>query len=398
MLAAVCACLLPFLPAGEEPLPVMVPTPVSWPAGAHSLAAILERLSADGNTTVVSLGIDDTRRVTLPAFVGTYWEAVFVVCRSFDLAPAPPPPPSVTGDPDQEFLGIGSESPGSVTTDAAVEPTCGPVVLAALPLAATPYAGRASGMLLFDPVEVINHGSRRLTGTDTWVELRHRLRCEPRISRAELEEVTVTWTMATADGRALVFGGPTDQLTVSGGFARPPGRPPDQPPWLPPPPALTGVSGPVATDQCLLVRGVRPGDRVLRLQGVAAATVVRPWQHQRRLTTDTPVIEEIEGERYELVLFPTLAADRRRLDQSSRLTITHRGVSRLQEPPVVTVQDAAGNILTGQGSGSGGGSGMSQVYHYRFLRVTAGEHRISLTGRHRLGGVQFGFTGEMELP
>lgn len=97
---------IPFATKVRKPLPAVGDgsTRVTWDAGRRTLAEALAMLFARGptpagNPILAELGANVRSTADLPAFSGTWWEAVLVVCRAFDLRLLPAMPMDSGDDP-----------------------------------------------------------------------------------------------------------------------------------------------------------------------------------------------------------------------------------------------------------------------------------------------------------
>jgi hypothetical protein len=173
-------------------LPLQVPTRIRWDAGECDVAEAVRRLATD-NLVFLELGVDDRRRAQLPAFEGTFWEAVLSVCRAFDLTILPPEQKTEKQNEDE------------VTSLSCV--TSGPVCLGQRRGERTGVDSfGANGILLVsvDALTVVKkHG---LDGMNRQAELTYSLRLEPRIDASLVESAMVNWTSYAPgpDGNALV--------------------------------------------------------------------------------------------------------------------------------------------------------------------------------------------------
>ena len=184
------------LPRTELTIPVgldlQVPTRVRWEAGECAVSDAVTRLGAI-NQVLLELGADERQRATLPAFDGTFWEGVLVMCRAFDLTILPP-----------------SQMVQGLNDDGQQIPTC----ITGGPLCLGKRQGERSGIDSFQPSGILMMGLDAITvltnqglgGVTRQAELSYRLRLEPRLDPSLIGSAKISWTSLTlsADGRPLV--------------------------------------------------------------------------------------------------------------------------------------------------------------------------------------------------
>ncbi len=250
------------------------PARVRWAAGAATLAESVGRLCADGQSVLLSFGIDDQRRATLAAFDGTWWEAVLTLCRAYDLVVLPANPPA-------------GEAMGKVVS--------GPVHLAAAPAHLAAAGADRPGT-----APVFACGPLLVEVTQTAIELRRGpdgggrsllvgcvLRVEPRIDPERLGGVALSWASATLpDGGNLpIFGnGPTTPIPFS------------RQNRLPRVIVQTDEDGDGHPDQALTrVDRLPPGRQSLRLNGQATVALRQQARVELRLSAGSWATRDLAG-------------------------------------------------------------------------------------------------------
>ncbi len=247
------ACSFEFgaLPPGDAPphpaSSRLNPTLLSWPSATLTLQQALALLRASGNAVLLEIGTDEAGGVALPAFNGTFWEGVLVVCRAYQLTVV-----AVVADrPEDPQLGDEAGILGLVRT---VAPCAGGPVCLAHQRAGLPALEslRACGSLLTTIAAsqpVLTHSR---AGVERALNLDCRLRLEPRLDAALLGSSWIMWQSCVGgDGRNLGVelpilgprqrqdGHEVDLDALPAGLSSGRARPADVPPWTV---AVVGVS------------------------------------------------------------------------------------------------------------------------------------------------------------
>lgn len=371
------------LPAAERPvgggLDLQIPTRIRWDAGECDVAEAIRRLAAD-NQVLLELGADERRRATLPAFEGTFWEAVLVVCRAFELTILPP-----------------SQSVQGQDEDGETTPTCvtgGPLCLGQRQgERAGIESFQASGILLMglDALTVVsNHG---LGGVTRQAELSYRLRLEPRLDASLIGSATVSWTSlaGAAGGRPLAVEEANqqpqseDDVRVQMRVMRVGRR-------------LVRVAANDQGDQAaasgrVLVSGLPPGPVPLALSGQVSLHLRRPVRSELTLAPGGRGTARM-GERALMVKMFTAAHED---EGGERAGVSVEMAGDEIDALAVEVRDAAGKPLRSNGSGNAGSNGRSRLMWY-FAGLDQGPYTVVLTGRERLGLLRLPFNLSATTP
>ena len=178
------------------------PTKVHLPGGPTTLAAVLERLSANGNATQLAAGIDPATPLDLPPIDGTYWQALMAVCAACDLV--------LGGTPvvNAERAGLEvQEAMGRLRVSIPVQR--GTVLLVRRGVDRPRLLAEAHGVLLVVVEEVAIHQSRFRGHGDPaghWATLCLRVLIEPHVAEASIGSAVADFeARGTAGGQALAL-------------------------------------------------------------------------------------------------------------------------------------------------------------------------------------------------
>jgi len=375
-LALLCCCCA-FAAAGEG----LAASQVRWDAGEHRLGDLVAVIGANGNTTVLDLAVDEDARRELPAFNGTYWEAVLVFAEAFDCHLQVAVAPSPVADPAS---GAWARLHAAAVESESAPVGFGPTVL--LP-------GRreaevvACGPLLLSATAVRRHRARRLGGSQRWAAIDYRVLCEPRVDPTSIHSVRVSWRRAAFGEREGELGPPEDLLSQRGeGGAR---RPTDPRRRM----VRTGAIPAQDPDERMVaVRGLRADDRRCRLVGKAAVRRVRAWEVTRVLAADAHATFTVDGEEYRIRI--DTAEEGKHGD---RLVIRHDGDADLVDSPEVAVHRSEGGAIRVWPSGRSSG-GSRQVFHVRLHGAGLGVYRVRVRGLTDLGRSKVRLEWNVGLP
>jgi len=180
---------------------------VSWPAGEHSLAEILDILQGvEDNDILLELGIDRDTRSTLPAFSGSWWGGVQLCCRSYRLGLVGPEPEALSDAERarrQHLQAMGQRN----GEQRAVPVRSGALLLSPRARTIGTQAVDSAGLLVVVD-DLSRTRLRRLSGSnERWCDVSFHLRLEPRHPHELIEGAKINWRSARADdGSELRFG------------------------------------------------------------------------------------------------------------------------------------------------------------------------------------------------
>lgn len=380
--------LLDGMPTSEPPavggLELQIPTRIVWPAGRHQLNAAVKML-AGANQVLLELGADERKEADLPAFSGTFWEGVLVLCRTFELTVLPPS--QVVGvDPRQ----VDNEGESTATAFVAGGPLClGPR-----------RAGRrgvescqASGILLMGVDDVTLVISQGLDGISRRADIAYRLRLEPRFDASLVGSATISWTSLAGfhDGHPLVVEesatargderGNAQMVRVGRRFVRVPANGSERPAVNP------GSSGSVS------VSGLPVDSVPLMLSGLTTLSLRRPVRLELPLAPGGRILARVGG-RTLVVRLVTSGVDD---NASNRAGVTVEFGGEAIDGLDIEVRNPAGKALRTNGNGSTGGNGRTKLYWY-LPDLEPGQHTIVVTARERLGTLRLPFALSVTTP
>jgi hypothetical protein len=365
--------------AAGDGLDLQVATRVQWAAGPCTVGEAVTRLGG-ANQVLLELGADERRSVELPAFDGTFWEAVLTICRAYDLTILPPSQAVQAHDDDGEQ-----------------EPTC----ITGGPLCLGPrLSGRraietfqASGILLIglEALTVVsNHG---LGGVLRQAEVSYRLRLEPRLDAALVGSATVSWASlaGVSDGQPLVVEESTPEVSddddarmqmrvmrVGGRLVRV---------------AANEPAGMASASGRVVVSGLPAGQVPLQLAGQVALTLRRPVRAEFTLAPGERTAVRLGHQALMVKLFRNSAEE----DSSERSGVSVEMSGDAIDALTVDVRDAAGKAVRSNGSGNSGSSGRTRLLWY-LANVEQGPYTVVLAGRERLGVLRLPFALSTATP
>ncbi len=167
----------------------LAPSRVRWAAGDATLLEALGRLAVDGQAVMLEVGIDGQRRAMLPAVDGTWWEAVVATCRAFALTIMPPARTDEGRTAEERIVG----GPLSLAAAGPGRPGLGTL--------------QACGPVLVEIQRADLDDSRGLGSRGRSLQVRCRLRLEPRADPGRIGQSTIAWdSLARVGELALPVG------------------------------------------------------------------------------------------------------------------------------------------------------------------------------------------------
>jgi hypothetical protein len=374
------------LPRTERPFPLsldlQIPTRLRWDAGECTVGEAVKRLGA-ANQVLLELGADERRRATLPAFEGNFWEGVFVICRAFDLTILPPSQVAQSSDEEGQHT-----------------PTC----ITGGPLCLGKRQGDRSGVDTFQSSGILMMGLDALTvvtnqglgGVTRQAELSYRLRLEPRLDPSLIGSAMISWTSLalSGDGRPLVVEEPA--VPVADGHENSSFR------FMRVGKRMVRVSANgemeedegVAVSGHVMVSGLPAEKTPLHLSGQVSVHLFQTVRAELSLAVGGRAVGRM-GERS--VILKTFSAADDDEGGHNRPGISVETVGGELDAMMVDVRDAAGKLMTNNGSNNLGDNGRARMLWY-FAGLDNGPYTVVVTAREPLGSLRVPFTLNATTP
>jgi hypothetical protein len=374
------------LPRTERPFPLsldlQIPTRLRWDAGECTVGEAVKRLGA-ANQVLLELGADERRRATLPAFEGNFWEGVFVICRAFDLTILPPSQVAQSSDEEGQHT-----------------PTC----ITGGPLCLGKRQGDRSGVDTFQSSGILMMGLDALTvvtnqglgGVTRQAELSYRLRLEPRLDPSLIGSAMISWTSLalSGDGRPLVVEEPA--VPVADGHENSSFR------FMRVGKRMVRVSanGEMEEDEGVpvsghvMVSGLPAEKTPLHLSGQVSVHLFQTVRAELSLAVGGRAVGRM-GERS--VILKTFSAADDDEGGHNRPGISVETVGGELDAMMVDVRDAAGKLMTNNGSNNLGDNGRARMLWY-FAGLDNGPYTVVVTAREPLGSLRVPFTLNATTP